>query len=65
MGIEPTSQAWEARILPMNYIRLYRCVHYNRLEEKNKGNIEEAKKKAVCRGDFRKNKFVGTNRNFC
>ena len=22
MGIEPTSQAWEARILPMNYARL-------------------------------------------
>ncbi len=21
MGIEPTSQAWEARILPMNYAR--------------------------------------------
>ena len=21
MGIEPTSQAWEARILPMNYTR--------------------------------------------
>ena len=23
MGIEPTSQAWEARILPMNYARPY------------------------------------------
>lgn len=22
MGIEPTSQAWEARILPMNYSRI-------------------------------------------
>ena len=22
MGIEPTSQAWEARILPMNYTRI-------------------------------------------
>ncbi len=21
MGIEPTSQAWEARVLPMNYTR--------------------------------------------
>ena len=24
MGIEPTSQAWEARILPMNYTRIDR-----------------------------------------
>ena len=24
MGIEPTSQAWEARILPMNYTRIGR-----------------------------------------
>lgn len=23
MGIEPTSQAWEARILPMNYARIF------------------------------------------
>lgn len=22
MGIEPTSQAWEARVLPMNYTRM-------------------------------------------
>ena len=22
MGVEPTSQAWEARILPMYYIRI-------------------------------------------
>ena len=25
MGIEPTSRAWEARILPMNYARVVRC----------------------------------------
>jgi hypothetical protein len=29
MGIEPTSQAWEARILPLNYTR-NRCT-YNEL----------------------------------
>ncbi len=23
MGIEPTSQAWEARVLPLNYTRLF------------------------------------------
>ena len=26
MGIEPTSQAWEARILPMYYTRKYLCL---------------------------------------
>ena len=26
MGIEPTSQAWEARILPMNYTRIGRVI---------------------------------------
>ena len=26
MGIEPTSQAWEARILPMNYARKSRQI---------------------------------------
>lgn len=27
MGIEPTSQPWEGRILPMNYTRVeYRCI---------------------------------------
>ena len=28
MGIEPTSQAWEARILPMNYTRIG-SLHYS------------------------------------
>ena len=32
-GIEPSSQAWEARILPMNYTRI---VYYNTIEGKKK-----------------------------
>lgn len=28
MGIEPTSRAWEARILPMNYARINRLVYH-------------------------------------
>ena len=28
MGIEPTSKAWEALILPMNYARLLQQAHY-------------------------------------
>ncbi len=27
MGIEPTYQAWEARILPMNYARIFLLYH--------------------------------------
>ena len=25
MGVEPTSTAWEAVVLPMNYIRIFIC----------------------------------------
>ncbi len=27
MGVEPTSEAWEASILPMNYSRIFNCVN--------------------------------------
>lgn len=30
MGIEPTSTAWEAVVLPMNYIRIYLPVYFTR-----------------------------------
>ena len=33
MGIEPTSQAWEAGILPMNYTRRP-CLHYSKAYQK-------------------------------
>lgn len=26
MGIEPTLFAWEAKVLPLNYTRLWRCL---------------------------------------
>lgn len=26
MGIEPTSEAWEAPVLPLNYVRLFKRV---------------------------------------
>ena len=29
MGIEPTSTAWEAVVLPMNYIRIFRLLVYS------------------------------------
>ena len=33
MGIEPTSTAWEAVVLPMNYIRMT-CMYYNTFQTK-------------------------------
>ena len=38
MGIEPTSQAWEARILPMNYTRIGRSIIADP-EAKSKGKF--------------------------
>ena len=38
MGIEPTSRAWEARILPMNYAR--------------KNSLSIASLLLVCKGEF-------------
>ncbi len=39
MGVEPTLPAWEAEVLPMNYIRAY--VQYNtpekKIQQKNAG----------------------------
>ena len=29
-GIEPASQAWEACILPMNYIRIFQFYNFNK-----------------------------------
>ncbi len=28
MGVEPTYQPWEGRILPMNYTRIYYLIEY-------------------------------------
>ena len=40
MGIEPTSQAWEARILPMNYTRNAWSIIYHRcLRCKSKSGV--------------------------
>ena len=39
MGIEPTLQAWEARVLPLNYIRKILYTHYNTYAEINKQKI--------------------------
>lgn len=41
-GIEPSSQAWEARILPMNYTRMviidkeYYTIFYKKKQDNNK-----------------------------
>ena len=35
MGIEPTSQAWEARILPMYYTRKSQCYYTTILQVKS------------------------------
>ena len=35
MGIEPTSTAWEAVILPMNYIRTFTVIYFTKKEEKS------------------------------
>ena len=40
MGIEPTSQAWEARILPMNYTRKFLSIIANP-DRKSKGNLTD------------------------
>ena len=40
MGIEPTSQAWEARILPMNYTRKRLFIIANP-DGKSKGNLTD------------------------
>ena len=40
MGIEPTSQAWEARILPMNYTRR-RLFIIADSDGKSKGNLTD------------------------
>ena len=36
MGIEPTSTAWEAVVLPMNYIRIFRECTLTNFSEKVK-----------------------------
>ena len=38
MGIEPTSQAWEARILPMNYTRVG-WGYYSKVKPKMQGGF--------------------------
>ncbi len=48
MGIEPTSQAWEARILPMNYTRIDKGIitdlfqNFNHNLSKDKRSFSEA-----------------------
>ena len=43
MGIEPTSQAWEARILPMNYTRIGK-----RIIAKGKGKSNHFLSRVFC-----------------
>ena len=40
MGIEPTSKAWEAFILPLNYARIQNFIYF---ATDNIGNIGKAK----------------------
>ena len=49
MGIEPTSGAWEAHVLPMNYARLYvkndnilNCFWQGNLLKKISENLKES-----------------------
>ncbi len=37
MGIEPTSTAWEAVVLPMNYIRIKRDSLYHKSAKESSG----------------------------
>ena len=42
MGIEPTSTAWEAVVLPMNYIRIYLDVYFIKIIAKSQGEKQES-----------------------
>ncbi len=48
MGVEPTLPAWEAEVLPMNYIRVY--VDYStrrqRFQQKNCRRVKQILRKA-------------------
>ena len=46
MGIEPTSTAWEAVVLPMNYIRIYLLVYFNKLSVKSQGDRTDPQRAA-------------------
>ena len=41
MGIEPTSTAWEAVVLPMNYIRVYLIEYFSKFTLKSQGEDAE------------------------
>ena len=42
MGIEPTSTAWEAVVLPMNYIRIHLDVYFIKIIAKSQGEKQES-----------------------
>ena len=44
MGIEPTSRAWEARILPMNYARILSCFWLHKVQPDGKSKTGQAVK---------------------
>lgn len=47
MGVEPTCQPWEGRILPMNYTRIVReIISYQ--NGKFKGFLTQARNKICC-----------------
>ena len=41
MGLEPTSQPWEGRILPMNYIRMHKDYNTKNIACKQKRFFEK------------------------
>ena len=42
MGIEPASTAWEAVVLPMNYIRIHLDVYFIKIIAKSQGEKQES-----------------------
>jgi hypothetical protein len=48
MGIEPTSEAWEASILPLNYARSG-CERHDSTIEGKGHKLRRARKQAACR----------------
>ncbi len=49
MGVEPTSEAWEASILPMNYSRIFICARISLTQTniKIKRNFADTQKIAI------------------
>ncbi len=61
MGVEPTSEAWEASILPMNYSRAFVCANISlpQTNIKIKRKIDNGQKKIQSGKDFGPFRFCG------